>query len=233
MDHSHHHSGMSTMGHPSAPAPPLHPLATSGPHSHGHSAHWMPIIFYFVYKKVELLFAWLLIYFAMATALAFLAVFLLALAYEGLKRARERLRTWCSAPPRPEGSCPEETPRQQLLSAAHLLQTALHGLQLALSYLLMLTAMTYNAYLALVLLARAGAGYWLFGGKKAEHVDSQNLPRNKAPLPDAYPVPPEDQRHQNLGETVVEITGLHTDCASADMDTVSLGSDVESRIGSW
>ncbi|XP_054986292.1 high affinity copper uptake protein 1-like [Sorex araneus] len=189
MDHSHHHSGMSTMGHPSTPAPPHQPPATSGPHSHGDGAHSMPTTFYFGYKNVELLFAGLLIDSALAMAVAFLAVFLLALAYEGLKRARESLLAQCSAPPRPDGTCPEETPRQQLLSAAHLLQTALHVLQLALSYLLMLTAMTYNAYLGLALLAGAGAGYWLFGGKKAEHVDSQNLPRNKAPLLDAFLLP--------------------------------------------
>ncbi|XP_054986270.1 high affinity copper uptake protein 1-like [Sorex araneus] len=182
MDHSHHHSGMSTMGHPSTPAPPQQPPATSGPHSHGDGAHSMPTTFYFGYKNVELLFAGLLIDSALAMALAFLAVFLLALGYEGLKRARESLRARCSAPPRPEGSCPEETPRQQLLSAAHLLQTALHVLQLALSYLLMLTAMTYNAYLGLALLAGAGAGYWLFGRKKAEHVESRNHDVNKVEL---------------------------------------------------
>ncbi|XP_054986281.1 high affinity copper uptake protein 1-like [Sorex araneus] len=190
MHHSHHHSGMSTMGHPSTPAPPQQPPATSGPHSHGGGAHWMPMTFYFGYKNVELLFAGLLIDSAEAMALAFLVVFLLALGYEGLKRARERLLhkaqkrlpAQCSAFPRTDGTCPEETPRQQLLSAAHLLQTALHVLQLALGYLLMLTAMTYNAYLGLALLAGAGAGYWLFGGKKAEDVESRILDRNTVEL---------------------------------------------------
>ncbi|XP_054986262.1 high affinity copper uptake protein 1-like [Sorex araneus] len=182
MDHSHHHSGMSTMGHTSTPAPPQQPPATSGPHSHGDGAHSMPTTFYFGYKNVELLFAGLLIDSALAMALAFLAVFLLALGYEGLKRARERLRARCSAFPRTDGTCPEETPRQQLLSAAHLLQTALYVLQLALSYLLMLTAMTYNAYLGLALLAGAGAGYWLLGGKKAENVESWNHDVNKVEL---------------------------------------------------
>ncbi|XP_054985620.1 high affinity copper uptake protein 1-like [Sorex araneus] len=145
MDHSHLHSGMSTMGHTSTPAPPHLPPATSGPHSHGGGAHSMPMTFYFGYKNVELLFAGLLIDLAVAMAMAFVALFLLALGYEGLKRAREGLCAQCSAFPRTDGTCPKETPGQQLLSAAHLLQTALHVLQVALSYLLMLTAMTYNA----------------------------------------------------------------------------------------
>ncbi|XP_054986278.1 high affinity copper uptake protein 1-like [Sorex araneus] len=187
MDHSHHHSGMSTMGHSSTPAPPQQPPATSGPHSHGGGAHSMPMTFHFGYKNVELLFAGLLIDSAEAMDVAFVAVFLLALGYEGLKRARvgllhkaqKRLCARCSAFPRPDRTCPEETPRQQLLSAAHLLQTALHVLQLALSYLLMLTAMTYNAYLGLALLAGGGAGYLFLGGKKAEDVESRNHDVNK------------------------------------------------------
>ncbi|XP_055989285.1 high affinity copper uptake protein 1-like [Sorex fumeus] len=216
MDHSHHHSGMSVMGHPSAPAPPPQPPATTGPHSHGGSAHTMSMTFYFGYRNVELLFSGLLIDSAAAMAVAVVAVFLLALGYEGLKRAREGLRAQCSPIPRPDGARPKETPRPQLLSTAHLLQTAMHVLQVGLSYLLMLTAMTYNAYLGLALVAGAGAGYWLLGGKKAEDVESRNLDRNKveldeiggkgpkqgqevpprkAPLPDAYPGPPENQQY--------------------------------------
>ncbi|XP_055989266.1 high affinity copper uptake protein 1-like [Sorex fumeus] len=180
MDHSHHHSRMSAMGHPSALAPPPQPPATARPHSHRGSTHTMPMTFYFGYRNVELLFSGLLIDSAEAMVRAVVAVFLLALGYEGLKRALERLHALCSPFPRPEGACPQETPRPQLLSATHLLQTALHVFQVGLSYLLMLTAMTYNAYLGLAVVAGAGAGYWLFGGKKAE--DSRNLDRNKVEL---------------------------------------------------
>ncbi|XP_054986282.1 high affinity copper uptake protein 1-like [Sorex araneus] len=182
------------MGHPSTPAPPHHPPATSAPHAHAHNgidhsaphahdhdhghggAHSMPMTFYFGYENVELLFSGLLINSAAAMAVAFVVVFLLALTHEALKKAREGLRAQCSAFSRPDGTCPKETPRQQLLSAAHLLQTALHVLQVVLSYLLMLTAMTYNAYLGLAVVAGAGAGYWLFGWKKAE--DSRSLEMN-------------------------------------------------------
>lgn len=189
------------MGHTSTPTPPHHPpttlaphahgggahAATSAPHSHGgggSSGHSMPMTFYFGYENVELLFSGLLINSAAAMAVAFVVVFLLALTHEALKRARERLllkaqeglRAQCSAFPRTDGTCSKETPRQQLLSAAHLLQTALHVLQVVLGYLLMLTAMTYNAYLGLAVVAGAGAGYWLFGWKKAE--DSRSLEMN-------------------------------------------------------
>ncbi|XP_055989239.1 high affinity copper uptake protein 1-like [Sorex fumeus] len=149
MDHSHHHSGMSVMGHPSAPAPPPQPPATSGPHSHGGSTHTMPMTFSFGYRNLELLFLGLLIASVAAMAVAVVAMCLLALGYKGFKRACEILHAQCSPFPRPGGACPKETPRPQLLSATHLLQTALHVFQVGLSYLLMLTAMTYNAYLGL------------------------------------------------------------------------------------
>ncbi|XP_055989262.1 high affinity copper uptake protein 1-like [Sorex fumeus] len=179
---SHHHSGMIAMGHTSAPAPPPHPPATTGSHSHGGSAHTMPMNFYFGYRNVELLFSGLLINSAVAMAVAVVAVFLLALGYEGLKRVREGLRSQCSPFPRLDRTRPKETPWLQLLSATHLLQTVLHLLQVGLSYLLMLTAMTYNAYLGLALLAGAGIGYWLFGVRKAEDMDSQTHDVNKVEL---------------------------------------------------
>ncbi|XP_055989236.1 high affinity copper uptake protein 1-like [Sorex fumeus] len=152
------------------------------PHSHGGSAHTMPMTFYFGYRNMELLFSGMLIDSAAAMSVAVVAVFLLALGYEGLKRARERFGAQYSTFPRPDGTLPKVTPRQQVLNATHLLQTALHVLQVGLSYLLMLTAMTYNAYLGLALLAGAGIGYWLFGGRKAEDVESQNHDVNKVEL---------------------------------------------------
>ncbi|XP_055989226.1 high affinity copper uptake protein 1-like [Sorex fumeus] len=189
MDHSHHHSGMSAIGHTSAPAVPHHPLTTTGLHSHGGNAHTMPMTFYFGYRNVELLFSGLLIDSAVAMAVAVVAMFLLALGYEGLKRVRkglqrkaqEDLRATCSPFPRPDGTHPKDMPRLQLLSATHLLQTMLHVLQVGLSYLLMLTAMTYNAYLGLAVVVGAGAGYWLFG-RKAEDVESQTHDVNKVEL---------------------------------------------------
>ncbi|XP_055989261.1 high affinity copper uptake protein 1-like [Sorex fumeus] len=178
------------MGHTIAPDAPHHPPATTGPHSHRGCAHTMPMTFYFGYRNVELLFSGLLIDSAVAMAVAVVAVFLLALGYEGLKTVRkglqhkalEEFRATCSPFPRPDGARPKETPRLQLLSATHLLQTMLHVLQVGLSYLLMLTPMTYNAYLSLAVVAGTGAGYWLFGGRKAEDVESQTHDVNKVEL---------------------------------------------------
>ncbi|XP_055989269.1 high affinity copper uptake protein 1-like [Sorex fumeus] len=170
------------MDHTNAPAPPPQPPATMGPHSHEGSAHTMPMTFYFSHRNVELLFSGLLIDSVAVMAVAVVVVFLLALGYEGLKRVREGIHAQCSAFPRPDGARPKETPQPQLLSAAHLLQTAMHVLQVGLSYLLMLTAMTYNAYFGLALLAGAGIGYWLFGGRKAEDVESQTHDVNKIEL---------------------------------------------------
>ncbi|XP_055989238.1 high affinity copper uptake protein 1-like [Sorex fumeus] len=169
MDHSHHHSGMSDMGHPSDPAPPPQPPATTGPHSHGGSTHTMPMTFYFGYRNMELLFSWLVIDSAAAMAVAVVIVFLLALGYEGLKGVRKGLQR-------------KETSWPQLLSAIHLRKTVLHMLQVGVSYLLMLTAMTYNAYFGLALLAGAGIGYWLFGGRKAEDMESKTHDVNKVEL---------------------------------------------------
>ncbi|XP_049626678.1 high affinity copper uptake protein 1-like [Suncus etruscus] len=170
---------MSTMDHSSTRPPHQHPPHTSGPHFHDGSTHTsmtMPMTFYFGYQNVELLFAGLVINSAAAMARAFLAVFLLAVGYEGLKRAREELlhkTQQCTPVPGSTATCPPEKPQsacQRLLRCDLLVQTALHVLQVLLSYLLMLTAMTYNAYLGLAVVAGAGTGYWLFGGKKAQGV---------------------------------------------------------------
>ena len=44
----------------------------------------------------------------------------------------------------------------------HIIQTLLHMLQMTISYLLMLIAMTYNVWLFIAVVLGAGAGYFLF-----------------------------------------------------------------------
>ncbi|XP_049626686.1 high affinity copper uptake protein 1-like [Suncus etruscus] len=190
MAHLHQDAGMSAMDHSSTQPPHHHPPHTSGPHFHDGSAHTsmtMPMTFYFGYKNLELLFAGLVIDSAGAMAGAFLAVFLFAVGYERLKRAREELlhKTQHTPVPGPTGTCPPEKPQsacQRLLRCDLLVQTALHVLQVLLSYLLMLTAMTYNAYLGLAVVAGAGTGYWLFGWKRAQDMGSRNHDINMAAL---------------------------------------------------
>uniref|UniRef100_A0A8D1R843 Copper transport protein n=1 Tax=Sus scrofa TaxID=9823 RepID=A0A8D1R843_PIG len=183
MDHSAHmgmstHTGMSDMNH-STTMPPSHHHPTS---SGSHESMMMPMTFYFGFKKVEVLFAGLVINTAGEMAGAFVAVFLLAMFYEGLKIAREGLLRksqvsirYNSMPvPGPNGTILMETHKtvgQQMLSFPHLLQTVLHIIQVVISYFLMLIFMTYNGYLCIAVAAGAGTGYFLFSWKKAVVVD--------------------------------------------------------------
>ncbi|XP_049641547.1 high affinity copper uptake protein 1-like [Suncus etruscus] len=137
---------------------------------HGESAHMptrMPITFFVDYKNMELLFADLVIDCAGDVALIFQAVFLLKVGYEDPKRARvELLHKTQQCTPVPGN----------LLAAAQLQPSGTEGPVCApgaASYLLlMLIAMTYNAYLSL---EGASTCYWLFGGKKAQEMDSLEL----------------------------------------------------------
>ncbi|XP_062938155.1 high affinity copper uptake protein 1 [Cynocephalus volans] len=181
-----HHMGMNSMDQNSTMPPSHHHPATSASHSHGGGDSsvmmMMPMTFYFGFKNVELLFSGLVINTAGEMAGAFVAVFLLAMFYEGLKIARESLLRksqvsirYNSMPvPGPNGTILMETHKtvgQQMLSFPHLLQTVLHIIQVVVSYFLMLIFMTYNGYLCIAVAAGAGTGYFLFSWKKAVVVD--------------------------------------------------------------
>ncbi|KAL8602168.1 hypothetical protein ACOMHN_007437 [Nucella lapillus] len=62
-------------------------------------------------------------------------------------------------------------PRVRMCSRAHLVQTALHGVQLWLGYCLMLVFMTYNISLCICLTAGATFGYFLIGWKRTQVFD--------------------------------------------------------------
>nr|XP_014426102.1 high affinity copper uptake protein 1 isoform X2 [Pelodiscus sinensis] len=157
-----------------------HPTAAPG---HNHAAGMMmDMTFHFSYKNVPLLFSGLVINTPGEMAGAFVAVFFLAMFYEGLKIARESLLRksqvsirYNSMPvPGPNGTTLMETHKtvgQQMLSFPHLLQTVLHVIQVVVSYFLMLIFMTYNAFLCIAVAAGAGTGYFLFSWKKAVVVD--------------------------------------------------------------
>lgn len=53
--------------------------------------------------------------------------------------------------------------RYQMFSKCHLIQTALHILQMAISYILMLVVMTFNVWLFLAVILGFGAGYFVCG----------------------------------------------------------------------
>ncbi|XP_049637578.1 high affinity copper uptake protein 1-like [Suncus etruscus] len=161
MCHLHHHEDTALISStPETSTSTLPPGFTmvSTPHSEHMSMH---TTFYFGYKNVELLFPGLVIQYRVGMLLASLVMFCLALCYEGLKVAREKLTDRAKISPWPH-----------VLRWLHIAQTALHMLQVMLSYVLMLTFMTYNAYLAMAVLAGAGTGYLVFHWKNARLLDS-------------------------------------------------------------
>uniref|UniRef100_A0A8C3QYS4 Copper transport protein n=2 Tax=Timaliidae TaxID=9173 RepID=A0A8C3QYS4_9PASS len=176
---SHHmNNSMLPTSHP----PEHHHSTTASGHSHGSDMMMMAMTFHFSYENVPLLFSGLTINSPGEMAGAFVAVFFLAMFYEGLKIARECLLRksqvsirYNSMPvPGPNGTILMETHKtvgQQMLSLPHLLQTVLHIIQVVVSYFLMLIFMTYNGYLCIAVAAGAGTGYFFFSWKKAVVVD--------------------------------------------------------------
>jgi len=110
-------------------------------------------------------------------------IFLLAFCYEALKFYREILyRRSCRTVqyntvtvPVQNGRIVKETQGSvevKIFSGTHMAQTVLHVVQVVVSYFLMLIFMTYNVWLCLAVVLGAGAGYFVFGWKKALVVDT-------------------------------------------------------------
>lgn len=51
----------------------------------------------------------------------------------------------------------------QMFNGQHFLQCLLHTIQMFISYMLMLMAMTFNAWIILAIVLGAGFGYFFFG----------------------------------------------------------------------
>ncbi|XP_063912323.1 high affinity copper uptake protein 1 isoform X2 [Zophobas morio] len=119
-----------------------------------------------------------------------IGIFFMAALYEGLKYYREYLfwKTYNALQYRavtlPEKGVVSEDNQivhvvgevihkqpPTMLSVMHFYQTALHMIQMVLSYFLMLIFMTYNVWLCLAVVLGAGVGYFLFGWKKSVIVD--------------------------------------------------------------
>ncbi|KAH8354175.1 hypothetical protein KR084_002598, partial [Drosophila pseudotakahashii] len=186
-DHMSHGMGHEHMGH--------------GMAHHGGSGtgmeHMMPMAFHFGYNET-ILFSWWHIETVAGLVGSMIAIFLLALMYEGLKYYREylfwktynlleyrpvtgpqrnpeapRIPSPAAAAPSPVQYVGEVVHKQppSMLSVNHLLQTLLHVLQVTLSFLLMLIFMTYNVWLCLMVVLGAAVGYFLFCWKKSVIVD--------------------------------------------------------------
>ncbi|CAF2373104.1 unnamed protein product [Rotaria sp. Silwood2] len=126
-------------------------------------------------------------------------IFFVAVLYEGLKTIRDQLskRDGCQCGqtgerqpsllhhqgqqcensnnndliPRVQTVKARTNKRGRLLSLNHLAQTILHILQMGISYLLMLIAMTFNIYLFLAIILGAGLGHFLFAWRRSSVID--------------------------------------------------------------
>ncbi|XP_045200552.1 high affinity copper uptake protein 1-like isoform X5 [Mercenaria mercenaria] len=121
---------------------------------------------------------------------ACVAIFALAIIYEGLKVFREMLLQKAMLTGNKyaisNGSSSQDTMvisnknvgfqhdvyiRLHMMTCSHFVQTVLHMVQVFISYCLMLVFMTYNVWLCLSVILGAGIGYFLFGWRKAIVVD--------------------------------------------------------------
>ncbi|CAM4950556.1 unnamed protein product [Rotaria socialis] len=148
--------------------------AIKGAMSNGHGVHMkdmmmMAMTFHGGYNEQILFDQWHTTTVGAFTA-SWFAVFFFAVLYEALKTFRDALskRDFCQA-------CSQTENRQQtlarLLSFPHAIQTLLHIVQMAFSYLLMLVAMTYNTYLLIAIVLGAGLGHFLFGWRRSSVID--------------------------------------------------------------
>ncbi|XP_072936240.1 high affinity copper uptake protein 1-like [Epargyreus clarus] len=125
---------------------------------------------------------------------SFLAIFIIAILYEGLKYYRKHLLwktytglQYCAVAPPEKGVaniCAADEPQviqpvphmlerniPTMLSTAHAWQTFLHGIQVLVSYMLMLVFMTYNTWLCAAVVLGSATGYFLFGWRESVVVD--------------------------------------------------------------
>ncbi|KAG4078259.1 hypothetical protein HA402_012969 [Bradysia odoriphaga] len=110
-------------------------------------------------------------------AIAALVIFVISIAYEGLRFWREKMyndyqaqqQKTCSNPK--DTAPPRKTIRQLLTQKAHLIQTLMHMIQVAVSYALMLIVMTCNVWLVLAVILGVTAGYFFFGWIRQRMID--------------------------------------------------------------
>lgn len=192
MDHSSHANIGATSTTTASPAGHMGHMGHMGQMDNPVHApmHMMKMFFHFTFGDVILIDGWTLDT-AATTFAACLVFFTLAIIYEGLKCYREYLLKGNSRSPRyPISVITGESPIHtggdltampsvsnrrsgyvKMLSVAHMTQSLLHIVQVALSYTLMLAFMTFNGYLCISVLLGAGTGYFLFCWRKLTVVD--------------------------------------------------------------
>lgn len=166
---------------------------------HDHAAmmsgmdHMMPMTFHGG-VNVTILFSWWDVTEIGEFLGSFFAIFIMALLYEGLKYYRKHLLwktytglQYCAVAPPDKGVaniCAPDEPQviqpvphalernvPTMLSTMHAWQTVLHGLQVLVSYMLMLVFMTYNTWLCAAVVLGSATGYFFFGWRESVVVD--------------------------------------------------------------
>lgn len=163
---------------------------------HGdHSSHNMGMSMTFHGGYIEtILFSWWNVTEVGEFVGSFFAIFIIALLYEGLKYYRKHLLwktyaglQYCAVAPPDKGVaniCAADEPQivqpiphmlernvPTMMSTAHAWQTILHGVQVLVSYMLMLVFMTYNTWLCAAVVLGSATGYFLFGWRESVVVD--------------------------------------------------------------
>ncbi|XP_068628706.1 high affinity copper uptake protein 1 isoform X2 [Battus philenor] len=162
-------------------------------HHSSHSSHVMSMTFHGGCMET-ILFSWWKVADIGEFVGSFLAIFIMALLYEGLKYYRKHLLwktytglQYCAVAPPDKGVsniCTADEPQviqsmphvlerniPTMMSAAHAWQTVLHGVQVLVSYMLMLVFMTYNTWLCAAVVLGSATGYFLFGWRESVVVD--------------------------------------------------------------
>ncbi|XP_026725884.1 high affinity copper uptake protein 1-like [Trichoplusia ni] len=178
-DHSSHGSHGGHSGH--------------GGHGEHAGSHSMAMTFHGGFAET-ILFSWWKVTDVGEFIGSFFAVFLMALLYEGLKYYRKHLLwktytglQYCAVAPPDKGVtniCAPDEPQviqpvphvlernvPTMMSTAHAWQTVLHGVQVLVSYMLMLVFMTYNTWLCGAVVLGSATGYFLFGWRESVVVD--------------------------------------------------------------
>lgn len=181
----HDHNMMTTHDHDSMTTHDHNSMTTEHDHSGMDSMDHMMMMYFHTGFKETILFQQWAVDSEWAMIGSCIGIFLMAVLYEGLKYFREMLhRREYVAIDYSKVSIPSEggsggttqtrtrvSCQKSMSSTSHFIQTALHLLQLALSYALMLIVMTYNVWLCLSVILGCTTGYFLFGWSKSFMVD--------------------------------------------------------------
>lgn len=175
-------SGQFSENEPTTTATPMTTVMSSGHHTKS----------FFHSDDTTYLFKEWMLTSASDTVIACLVLFLVAIAYEGIKTYQKELlkkkyshsncypvATQATAD---RTNCESRPWLRQMFSVLHLLSTVVHVFQVIIGYALMLAVMTMNVWLVVAVISGAGCGYFLFSWKRrqAANESADNCYLNKS-----------------------------------------------------